>query len=185
MEAYSTTAAAGIYREERTPTERQSDGVERYAVDESQRSVMETASRTLQPLEKCLRSFCQVAGWWHLEENFCWDESRSWYGESQYWFDSRHQTHGVDGYCWQQLAWRSGLWHEGHPRVYSGTRGDCRDSSQKQYKTAVWPTAGPMSTAATWDITPSGIPKTKKYQGLPRLCWGSLRFYSMNNWWLK
>ena len=47
--------------EERTPTERQPDDAERYAVDESQRSAVETASRTLRPLAKRLRSFCQVA----------------------------------------------------------------------------------------------------------------------------
>ena len=58
----------GIYREERTPTERQPDDAERYAVDESQWSTMETASRALRPLAKRLCPFRQVAEGWRLGE---------------------------------------------------------------------------------------------------------------------
>ena len=48
MEANSANAAAGIYREERTPKKRQpEDYAQRNALDESQRSAIETALVTL------------------------------------------------------------------------------------------------------------------------------------------
>ena len=64
MEANSATAAAGIYREERTPKKRQPDYAQRNALDESQRSAMETAARALWPMAKRLCTIRQMAGIW-------------------------------------------------------------------------------------------------------------------------
>ena len=48
--------------EERTPTERQPDDAQRNALDESQRSAMETAAKAVRPMAKRLCPICQMAG---------------------------------------------------------------------------------------------------------------------------
>ena len=63
METHSATAASGIHREERTPRKRQPDDIEWYALDESQRSAMETTSKAL----------------WSLAERFAkWRDDGIW-----------------------------------------------------------------------------------------------------------
>ncbi len=62
MEATSAIAAAGIHGEERTPKKRQPDYAQRNALDESQRSVMETVARALWPMAKRLCTIRQMAG---------------------------------------------------------------------------------------------------------------------------
>ena len=70
MEEDCATAATGKNGEERTPEKRQPEDVEWYALDQSQRSAMETNARAVWTMAECLFPIRQVAGRRPLGEHF-------------------------------------------------------------------------------------------------------------------
>ena len=64
------TAATGKNGKERTAQKRQPDDVEWYALDQSQRSAMETNARALWTLAECFFPIRQMAGGRFLEDHF-------------------------------------------------------------------------------------------------------------------